>query len=112
MADHSTGTGFAVRDDALGAYAKAAGRIATDLTDFAQRELPTARHLPADAFGPLADSTGFTAALVRFGHRTTDVAAALGATMHDIESGVERTLAHYRSTEHSVAARLTTEHHR
>ncbi|HEY1571819.1 MAG TPA: hypothetical protein VGG05_10775 [Pseudonocardiaceae bacterium] len=108
MADHATrtGSGFAVRDEALGAYAGAAGRIATDLGGFAHHELHTAWHLPADAFGPLAHSTGFTTGVVRFCGRVTDLAHGLGATMRDIESGVEQTRRHYRSAEQAVLAHL------
>lgn len=102
MADH----GFAVRDEALGAYARAAGRIAADLGGFAHHELHTAGHLPPDAFGSLARHTGFTAEVVRFCGRVTDLAHTLGATMRDIESGVERTRRHYRATEHDVLAHL------
>lgn len=108
MADHATrtGSGFAVRDEALGAYAGAAGRLATELGGFAHRELHTAWHLPADAFGPLAHSTGFTPAVTRFCGRVTDLAHALGATVRDIESGVEQTRRHYRAAEQDVVSRL------
>ncbi|HEX3648952.1 MAG TPA: hypothetical protein VHV49_11020 [Pseudonocardiaceae bacterium] len=108
MADQATrtGSGFAVRDEALGDYASAAGRIATDLGGFAQRELHTASKLPADAFGSLAHSTGFTTAVVRFCGRVTDLAHECGGTMRDIESGVEQTRRHYRAAEHAVLAHL------
>lgn len=106
MAEHSSGSGFAVRDEALHAYVTAAGRIAADLAGFAHRELPTARDLPADAFGPLAHTTGFTTALARFAHRAVDSAHALAATVHDIESGVDKTRKHYEAAEHAVAAGL------
>lgn len=107
MAQHSSGSGFAVRDEALADYVAAAGRIATDLADFAQRELPTTRRLPDDAFSPLAHTTGFTDALVRFGHRAVDSAHALATTLHDVESGVDETRKHYLATEHAAAAQLT-----
>jgi hypothetical protein len=108
MAEQATRTasGFAVRDEALGAYARAAGRIATDLGGFAQRELHTAAHLPADAFGPLAHSTGFTPVVTRFGSRVTALAHGLGGTMRDITSGVERTRARYVAAEQEVLTRL------
>ena len=111
MADQPTGAGagFAVRDEALADYARAAGRIAADLSGFAQRELPTARRLPADAFGPLAHTTGFTAELTRLCGRVTDTAHAVGATVHSIESGVDETRQHYRATEQRVAARLAAQ---
>jgi hypothetical protein len=106
MADQprSAGAGFAVRDEALAQYAREAGRIATDLSGFAQRELPTARALPADAFGPLAHTCGFTPALVTFCGRATDTAHAIGATVRSIESGVDATRQHYRAAEQGVAA--------
>jgi hypothetical protein len=108
MADHATrtGSGFAVRDEALGAYAGAAGRIATDLGGFAHRELNTAAHLPADAFGPLAHDTGFTVEVGRFCGRVTDLAHVVGGTIRDIESGVERTRRHYRAAEQDVVTRM------
>lgn len=108
MVDHATrtGSGFAVRDEALGACARAAGRIAADLGGFAHHELHTAWHLPSDAFGPLAHSTGFTAEVVRFCGRVTDLAHSVGATMRDIESGVQQTRQHYRAAEQEVLTHL------
>lgn len=100
------GGGFAVRDEALAAYVRTAGRVATELAAFGHRELRTARTLPSDAFGPLAHAVGFTQAVVRFAGRATDSAHAIGATVHDMESVVEDTVHRYRATERSVAATM------
>ncbi|HEY3749483.1 MAG TPA: hypothetical protein VGL80_09810 [Pseudonocardiaceae bacterium] len=112
MADRSTqpGAGFAVRDEALAAYVRDASRIATDLDGFQHREIPTARDLPADAFGPLAKTCGLTTAVVRFCGRATDAAHAIGSTVHGIESGVDEARKHYKATEHAVAERLAAHH--
>ncbi|HEX3588291.1 MAG TPA: hypothetical protein VHV74_01575 [Pseudonocardiaceae bacterium] len=105
MAEHSSG--FAVRDEALGAYVSAAGRIAADLAGFAHRELPTVRDLPAGAFGPLAHTTGFTEALTRFAHRAVENAHALGTTVRSIESGVDENRRRYEAADH-LATRKDT----
>jgi hypothetical protein len=123
MADHArtahptaahptaAGSGFAVRDDALAAYVEAARALATDLAGCAGRELSTARELPADAFGRLAHTTGFTAALVRFCGHATDTAHALAETMRHIESTMDETLRNYRATERAVAEHIAAQHH-
>lgn len=111
MADQPNGggAGFAVRDEALADFGTAAGRIAGELSGFGQRELPTARQLPTDAFGPLAHTCGFTSALVRVCDRATDTAHALGVTVHGIQSGVDQTRAHYRAVEQTVATRMAAQ---
>jgi hypothetical protein len=112
MADRSTqaGAGFAVRDEALAAYARDASRLATDLAGFQHREFRTAHDLPTDAFGPLAHTVGFTTAVVRFCGRATDTAHAIGTSVHGIESGVDEARKHYQAVEHAVAARLAAHH--
>lgn len=107
MADHSSSAGFAVHDDALAGYAREVGRIGTELHNLAHRDLRTVRSLPGDAFGPLAHETGFTTALTRLGDRIGAVTQALAADVHTIESRMDSTRRNYRSTEKSVAARLT-----
>jgi hypothetical protein len=98
--------GFAVRDEALATYVRTSGRIATELAGFGQHELGTVRTLPADAFGPLAHTVGFTEAVVRFAHLATDSAHAIGATVHNIESTVDEMVHRYRAAERSVAATM------
>lgn len=103
----SAGSGFAVREQALAAFASTAGRIAAELDGFAHRELGTATDLPTNALSPLAHTSGFTAALVRFCGRVTDTAHGIGAAVHEIESAVESVRAHYHDTDRTVADRLT-----
>lgn len=108
MADHATraGGGFAVRDEALATYARTASRIATELAGFGHHELQTARTLPADAFGPLAHTAGFTEAVLRFAGRATDSAHAIGANVHHVASIMDETVHRYRAAEKSVTATM------
>jgi hypothetical protein len=104
----STGSaGFAVHGPALTAYTSTAGRVATELDGFARRELGTAATLSTNALSPLAHSSGFTPALLRFCQRVTTTAHGLGGAVHDIASTLHSVGAHYQATEHTVARHLT-----
>lgn len=92
---------------ALTAYASTAGRVATELDGFAHRELATASTLPTNALSPLAHTSGFTPALLRFCQHVTDTAHELGDAVHDIAATLHSVGKNYHDTEHTVAGHLT-----
>jgi hypothetical protein len=106
MAAHHGSSGFAVHGPALTAFTSTAGRVATELDGFAHRELGTASTLSTNALSPLAHTSGFTPALLRFCQRVTDTAHGLGGAVHDIASTLHSVGQNYHATEHTVAHHL------
>lgn len=109
MAEHptSSGSGFAVHGPGLTAYTRTAGHVATELDGFAHTELGAGRGLPAEALSPLAHTSGFTPAFIRFCERAVDTAHALGSALHDVEATVRTARDNYLKTDKAAAEHLS-----